>query len=119
MEGEDKELELIRMRKLLELKKRLMEKKEPSPRGLVVSRLVGRGFEVLEAAERQYPKRSKVVVNVLADLIREGKIDKITGGGLLALFRNIGMDVRLETKIHIVEDGRLIPLSEKFRFKEG
>ena len=61
---EDKELELIRMKKLLELRKRLMAKREPSPRELVVSRLVDRGLEVLEAAERQYPKRSKVVVKL-------------------------------------------------------
>ena len=116
---EDKELELIRMKKLLELRKRLMAKREPSPRELVVSRLVDRGLEVLEAAERKYPKKSKVVVKVLADLIKEGRIDRISGGELLSLLRNLGMDVRLETRISVVEDGRLIPLSEKFRFKEG
>ncbi|MCS7116639.1 MAG: double-stranded DNA-binding protein [Nitrososphaerota archaeon] len=116
----DRELELLTTKKLLELKKKLIQKaQEKSPRDILISRLVDRGVEVLEAAERAYPDVVPLIVKRLADLIKKGVItDYISGGELLQLFRILGLDVRIETKIKIEESGRMISLSEKLRAKE-
>ena len=64
--SEDKDLELIRARKMLELRRKLLkqseEEKKPNPREIVVSKLVDRGLDVLEAAERAYPEETKLIV---------------------------------------------------------
>jgi len=118
--SEDKDLELIRARKLLELRKKLLkqseEEKKPDPRRILVSRLIDRGLDVLEAAERAYPEETKLIVKKLAELIERGYIrGYIRGGELLSLFRALGLRVSVETTISVLEDGRLVPLAEKFR----
>ncbi|MEM3386613.1 MAG: hypothetical protein QXN08_02935 [Nitrososphaerales archaeon] len=120
---EDKDLELIRARKMMELRKKLLKQsesaKKPDPRSILVSRLVDRGLDVLETAERTYPEETKLVVKKLAELIEQGYIKGyITGGELLTLFRALGMPIRVETTISIVEDGRLVPLADKLRGKD-
>ena len=121
--SEDKDLELIRARKLLELRKKLLkqseEEKKPDPRRILVSRLIDRGLDVLEAAERAYPEETKVIVKKLAELIERGYIQGyIRGGELLSLFRSLGLNVSVDTTISVVEDGRLVPLAEKFKRKD-
>lgn len=121
--SEDKDLELITARKMIELRKRMLKQseaeKKPEPREIVVKRLVDRGLDVLEAAERTYPEETKLVVKKLAELIEQGYIKGyITGGELLTLFRALGMPVYVETTISIVEDGRLVPLADKLRRKD-
>jgi DNA-binding TFAR19-related protein (PDSD5 family) len=121
--SEDKDLELIRARKLLELRRKLFKQseaeKKPDPRSILVSRLIDRGLDVLEAAERAYPEETKVIVRRLAELIQQGYIQGyIRGGELLSLFRSLGLNVSVETTISVLEDGRLIPLAEKFRRRD-
>lgn len=115
--GEDKEIDLLTAKKFLELKKKLAKKpKEETPRDLVLSRLVDRGDEVLMAAEKYYPKNTAIIINKLAELIKSGDLKGyISGGDLLGLFRALGMNIRIETKIMIKEDGRLIPIKEKLK----
>ncbi len=115
--GEDKELDLLKAKRLLELKKKLTEKpKEETARDLVLSRLVDRGEEVLMIAEKYYPKNTAIVVDKLAELIRSGSFKGfISGGELLWLFRSLGMNIHIETKIMIKEDGRLISIKEKLK----
>ncbi|MEM3437594.1 MAG: hypothetical protein QXP55_03540 [Nitrososphaerales archaeon] len=117
---EDKDLELLKTRKFLELKKKFIKKtKEEESRDLVLSRLVDRGDEVLMIAERDYPKDTAIIVNKLAELIKSGALKGyISGGELLWLFRALGMDIRIETKIMIKEDGKLVPLKDKLKVKE-
>ncbi len=119
----DKDLELIRARKMMELRKRMLKQmegeKKPDPRSIVASRLVDRGLEVLEAAERAYPEETRLLVKKLAELIENGTIaGYITGGELLTLVRTLGLRVYIETTISIVEAGRLVPLAEKLRRKD-
>jgi hypothetical protein len=117
----DKELELLKIRKLHELRKRLTVKrpKEPTDRDLLVSKLVDRGVEVLEAAEASYPKETAAIVKRLVDLINEEKFKEfISGGQLLWLFRRLGMRIHIETTINIAEHGKIIPLAEKLKTKE-
>jgi DNA-binding TFAR19-related protein (PDSD5 family) len=121
--SEDKDLELIRARKLLELRRKLLKQgeaeKKPDPRSILVSRLIDRGLDVLEAAERAYPEETKIIVRRLAELIQQGYIQGyIRGGELLSLFRSLGLNVSVETTISVLEDGRLIPLAEKFRRRD-
>ena len=117
----DRELELLKIRKLHELRKRLATQspKEPTDRDLLVSKLVDRGVEVLEAAEASYPKETAEIVKRLAELINKEKFkDFISGGELLWLFKRLGMRIHIETTINIAEHGKIIPLAEKLKTEE-
>jgi DNA-binding TFAR19-related protein (PDSD5 family) len=85
---EDKELELLKAKRMLEMQKnisqrqRIDEKPQPltqkvSPRDIVLKQLGYRGEEVLQNAESQFPNETKVVVEKLAELIRGGEITEI------------------------------------------
>ncbi len=91
------------------------EKKETkSPREIVVDYLGFRGTEVLENAESQFPKDTKSIVDQLSKLIESGELDeKLDGGQLLAVFRSVGLRVRMKTTINVEQDGKFVSLSEK------
>lgn len=120
MSERDVEEELLLQKKLLELKRLLAKKdREKTPREILVERLVDRGEEVLEAAERQFPEQTKVIVEKLAEMIKKGYItSNISGAELLWLFRQLGLPVRIETKIMIEKDGKFISLAEKLKEEE-
>jgi len=118
------DLELIKRRKLLELEKRLLAKKvEASPEtidydSIVRARLVGRGEEVLAAAERQFPSETRRIVRALAEAIKSKRLrGPIDGGALYELFLALGMRIRLETKIVYEKKGEEKSISEVL--KEG
>lgn len=125
MSDEDKELEMLKAKRLAEMKKNIVsqtqkdqqkqpEQKTPSYRDIVVGRLGYRGMEVLQNAERQYPNDTKLVIEKLGQLIHSGEInEEIDGGKLLALFRSVGINVRMETKINVAQDGKFVSLSDK------
>jgi len=55
-----------------------------------------------------------MVVEKLAELITSGEITEILDGGkLLMLFRSIGLNIRMETKINVEQDGKFVSLSDK------
>jgi DNA-binding TFAR19-related protein (PDSD5 family) len=117
----DPELEIIKAKKLLKMKKKITEEK-PKPktdRDLFIVQLVDRGTEVLAAAEAQYPRETAMVVAKIVELIKSGELkSKISGGELLALFRSIGLRVRMNTRISIEEHGKLVSLSDRLKSKE-
>ena len=117
----DPELEIIKAKKLLKMKKKITEEK-PKPktdRDLLIAQLVDRGTEVLAAAEAQYPRETAIIVAKIAELIKNGELQsRISGGELLALFRSIGLRVRMNTKISIEEHGKLVSLSDRLKSKE-
>ena len=54
------------------------------------------------------------VIDKLGQLFQTGEInEEIDGGQLLALFRSVGIHVRMQTKINIEQDGRFVSLSDK------
>jgi len=122
---EDSELEKLQAKRLAEMQKNISslkqttteepEKKETkSPREIVVDYLGFRGTEVLENAEAQFPKETKSIVDQLSKLIESGELDeKLDGGQLLAVFRSVGLRVRMKTTINVVQDGKFVSLSEK------
>ena len=125
MTDEDKELEQLKKRRLAEMEKNIALKQQvedssetkptpTSPRDLVLQRLGYRGQEVLQNAEYQFPNETKIVVEKLGELLESGEIDEeIDGGKLLALFRSVGINVRMQTKINVEQDGKFVSLSEK------
>jgi DNA-binding TFAR19-related protein (PDSD5 family) len=120
----DLELEMIRYKKLLELKKRLERKtdtekiEEGNPREVLNRFFVDRAWEVFDAAKAQYPEAAEYIEKMLAKLILEGKIkEKISGEDLYGLFLRLGFKVRLPTRISIVEHGKVKSLEEKIKEK--
>lgn len=121
--SEEEELELLKRRKLQEIQRRLATRQEAieKPKGedrevALRGALVGRAWEVLMAARRQYPRAAERVEAALARAISEGRIKgPITGEQLLWLFRYLGLNVRLETRIRIYEHGELKSIAEKLK----
>jgi DNA-binding TFAR19-related protein (PDSD5 family) len=128
LSGEDRELDLLKAKRMLEMQKNISQKqkieelknepKQPqiSSRDLVVKQLGYRGVEVLQNAESQFPEESKVVIEKLADLIRGGEVSEIIDGGkLLTLFRSLDIRVRMQTTINVEQDGKLVSWSDKLK----
>ena len=129
MSEEDKDLERLQAKRLAEMRKNLSSQQEqekiatlqkeqkdnkPSSREIVIKQLGYRGLEVLQNAEHQFPKETQIVLLKLSELISSGDIAEILdGGNLLALFRSIGIDVRMKTKINVEKDGKFVSLSDK------
>ncbi|MBS7640687.1 MAG: DNA-binding protein [Candidatus Bathyarchaeia archaeon] len=119
----DLELEIIRYKKLMELKKQVEKKraesekpKEINPREILSKFFVDRAWEVFEAAKYQYPEVADYVERVLVKLISEGRIkEKISGEELYGLFLRLGARVRLPTRINIIEDGKVKSLEQKIK----
>jgi len=114
-----------RKRRLAKLKRQLSEKSSEeegpqvearSARDVVIPLLKGRAVEVLGAAEAQFPDATAAIVAELARLVSEGQIrGSISGEALYALFRRLGLRVRLKTKIVFVEKGREKSLYQKLK----
>ncbi|WP_268541262.1 DNA-binding protein [Candidatus Nitrosotenuis cloacae] len=128
--SEDKELEALKAKRLAEMRKNVIsqaqkqetpkEQVPPAYRSIVISKLGYRGMEVLQNAERQFPTEAGMVIEKLGQLIHSGEInEELDGGKLLALFRSVGINVRMETKISIEQDGKFVSLSDKLSSKES
>lgn len=126
---EDPDIAIIKARKLKELwKHAAMEKSKAARRAdeqkpitktdkeIVSDYLYDRGGEVLSLAMTQFPTQTRLIIKRIADLIRLGEIQqRISGGELLALFRSIGINVRINTTIKIEDHGKLVSFSEKLK----
>ena len=131
--SDDIELERLKAKRLAEMQKNIStikqtaepepekkEKPKPTPREIVLKSLGFRGEEVLQNAETQFPNETRTVIVQLAQLISSGELDeKIDGGQLLSLFRTIGLNVRMQTKINVEQDGKFVSLSEKLHNKKN
>jgi DNA-binding TFAR19-related protein (PDSD5 family) len=87
-----------------------------SNREIISDYLYDRGEEVLKLAESQFPVQTTSLINEIVELIRIGDIrQRISGGELLALFRSVGLNVRVSTTIKIEDHGKLVSLSDKLK----
>ena len=130
--SEDSELERLKAKRLAEMQKNISSQnveptsessessQEPSkeikenPRDLLVAKLGYRGLEVLENAEYQFPNETTQIIQKLFELIKSGEINEsFDGGQLLALFRSIGLNIKMQTKINVEQDGKFVSLSDK------
>jgi len=130
---EDSELERLKAKRLAEMQKNISSRDEikkssesskeeisSNPRDLLVTILGFRGLEVLEHAESQFPNETKIIVEKLSELIKTGEINEILDGGkLLMLFRSVGLNIRMETKINVEQDGKFVSLSDKLSNKSS
>ena len=125
---EDNELKHLEQRKLAEMKRRITAtsvstqkapKEEKTPRQLVEGMLYDRGTEVLDSAYAYFPEQTPKIVDELAAMVKDGRLaDKISGGELYSLFRQIGLRFNLKTSIKVQDRGKLVDLSEKLKRKE-
>ena len=87
---------------------------QENPRDILVKVLGYRGMEVLQNAESQFPNETTMIVQKLSELIKSGEINEtLDGGKLLALFRTVGLNIRMETKINVEQDGKFVSLTDK------
>jgi DNA-binding TFAR19-related protein (PDSD5 family) len=130
--SEDSELERLKAKRLAEMQQNISSQKqekpaeEPekkptqNPRDIVLNNLGFRGEEVLENAENQFPVQTKSIIVQLSQLIRTGELnEKMDGGELLSLFRQVGLNVRMNTKINVEQDGKFVSLSDKISSKNN
>lgn len=133
---DDPDLELIKARKMKKLQEQLASKEKgkdtinlelqnktnknkpegiDSERNFLLRYLYDRGDEVLKLAERQFPLQTKIIIKRLNELIRFGEISKISGGDLLAVYRSLGLNIRVDTQISISDHGKTISFSDKLK----
>lgn len=130
--SEDDELSHLKHKRMLEMRRYYLEKQRDkvdtgtskkieeniSPERILKDMLIDRAEEVWEAAKNQYPQVSEQVGNAIVSAKQSGKLkEKITGEQLLWLFERIGLRVRLQTRIRIVESGEIKSIAQKL--KEG
>jgi DNA-binding TFAR19-related protein (PDSD5 family) len=124
--SDDPDIEIIKARKLKELREKAaaIDKsksaaspaKKKSPREVVTAYLYDRGDEVLNLAYAQYPAQTETIITRIAELMQSGEItSRISGGELLALFRSVGLNVRVNTTIKVEDKGKLISFSDKLK----
>jgi DNA-binding TFAR19-related protein (PDSD5 family) len=126
-EQDDPDIEIIKARKLKEMreqaaaseKAKKVEKQQHQPktsREIITSYLYDRGEEVLNLAESQFPTQTRTILDRIAELINAGEINqRISGGELLALFRSIGINIRINTSIKIEDHGKMVSFSDKLK----
>lgn len=128
-EEEDPDITIIKARKLKELQKqaatnekfRAKKQQDSQPRTnkeILSSYLYDRGEEVLTLAESQFPIQTRAIVAKIVEIIKAGEISqKISGGELLALFRSVGMNIRVNTSIRIEDHGKLVSFADKLKYE--
>lgn len=131
---DDSDLELIKARKMRKLQEQLASKEKDkinlelqnktnknkpegidSERNFLLRYLYDRSDEVLKLAEQQFPLQTKIIIKRLNELIRFGEISKISGGDLLAVYRSLGLNIRVDTHISISDHGKTISFSDKLK----
>ena len=133
MSEDDSELQRLQAKRLAEMQKNIssretaeetlestkpIEEKIINPRDALIKQLGFRGLEVLTNAESQFPNETKMIIDKLYELIKTGEITEVLDGGkLLGLFRSIGLNIKMDTKINIQQDGKFVSLTDKLSNK--
>ena len=132
MNEEDKELEILKAKRLAEMQKNISSqekqkeseqksdttKEQITSRDYVVKNLGHRGMEVLQNAESQFPNEAKIIIEKIGELIASGDINEVLDGGkLLVLFRSVGVNIRMQNKINVEQDGKFVSITDKFKHK--
>lgn len=115
----DRELEAIRRKKLQELQRRLATRQKKTAEidaDEVLNKIFkGRSWEVFNCASSQYPDVMIKVKEALVQLALSGRLREVTGEQLYHFLRNLGIRVKLDTKIRFSEKGKLKPFTEKIK----
>lgn len=120
-EDEDISLRMLRLKKLRKMMAEASQRagaeaqkpQEEPPSNKLLKYLTDRGDEVLEAAKGLNPELVEQVSRVLLKAIDEGKvIPPITGGELLQLFRRLGLDIHISTRVAVYKKGETRELKD-------
>lgn len=123
---EDLELRALKLKKLMKLTALRSEAKKPRREldfdqalKILRRRLADRGDEVLKAALDQYPDQARKIVMILARMILAGRIaGKIGGEALLSIFEQLGMPIKLRTKILYYKKGEYKSIADLVKREE-
>ena len=130
--GVSSEIELLKQKKALELRRRMLlqqgkEGEKPpeerpraktDPSTVVRGILAGLGEEVLATARRYYPEQMGVLERRIAEAVQAGRLrGPVSGEELYSFLRSVGLDFSMDVKIRVAEKGRLRTLEEKLREK--
>ncbi len=123
---EDLELRALKLKKLMKLTALRSEAEKPRREldfdqalKILRRRLVDRGEEVLEAALDQYPDQARKIVMILARMILAGRIaGNIGGEALLSIFEQLGMPIKLRTKILYYKKGEYKSIADLVKREE-
>lgn len=106
--------------KMITKQQQQQARQDRTNRELLLKYLYDKGEEVLILAESQFPNETRTIVNRLAELIKNGRIiEGISGGAIVALFRTLGMNVKVNTMIKIEDHGKLLSFSDKLKEDYG
>jgi DNA-binding TFAR19-related protein (PDSD5 family) len=120
-EEEDISLKILRLKKLRRMMAEASKQSVPEPpkpqeepaSSKLLRFLTDRGDEVLEAAKSLDPELAERVAEVLLRAIDEGKVrPPISGGELLQLFRRLGLDVKISTRVAVYKKGETRDLKD-------
>ncbi|MCD6562598.1 MAG: hypothetical protein J7K23_01625 [Thermoproteales archaeon] len=114
------ELELLKMRKLLELQKKLLmnktkttEKKDIDLYSLFYSNLTESGRKMFNLAKSQYPTIAEKIAKEIGRLLYLGRIQgKFDDQTIYGIFYELGFPIRIETKIVYKKKGEVKSISE-------
>ena len=129
--SEDRELEYLKQKKLLEMQRRLLTEKgeelkkkedetssKKDPKDILKTIFDESAWKMWDIAVQQYPQASEDVAKALITLIESGKIkEKVNGEQIYWLFTQLGLKIRIETKIRILESGELKTIADKLHGK--
>lgn len=123
--SENDEIDYLKRKRLLEMKKRLLikkaaeekqQEKPKEPEDILKTVFTESAWKIWRVAEQQYSQTTEDVKKALVAMIEAGKInEKITGEQIYWLFNQLGFPLRLETKIRILESGEMKTIAEKLR----
>ncbi|MEM0087494.1 MAG: hypothetical protein QXT33_03225 [Thermofilum sp.] len=116
------DIEIIKRRMLLELQRRALQQSAPKQEKKIdfltvfTSSLTDDGREMFNRAVKQYGEAAKKVGERLGALIHAGRIrGKLNAETVYWVFYEIGMPIRLETRIVYKKGGEVKSISEMLR----
>jgi DNA-binding TFAR19-related protein (PDSD5 family) len=115
----DLELEAMRRKRYLQLQKRMAIKenktKEPNADDILNRVFKGRAWEVFNSASHQFPEVMGRMKELLVKLALSGEVKEVTGEELYLFLVDLGLKVRLQTKIEFASHGEVKSLHDKLK----
>ena len=115
----DWELDAIRRKRYAELKKKIVTKEDktekPSADEILNGIFKGRAWEVFRSASLQFPEAMSRVKDLLVKLGSSGEVKEVTGEELYVFLVDLGLKVRLETKIEFASHGEVKSLQDRLK----
>jgi len=117
---EDETLKLLKMKKMLELQKKMLTLKKGTSHlqkidyyQIFIKSLTEDGRKMYKIAENQYSIAAKRIATLLGKMIYEGKIKlPLNAEVIYGIFYELGLPIRIETKIVYKRKGEVKSISD-------